>query len=401
MNKEKEWQHLKCCLEEGRYLSTPLNNKLLLKFLEVKINGGYGRIVYDKAINYTTCVKKARNIAKIDDYFKKDFDSLEEKDVLKLRDSLNKNEIKKKRTKIIWKDINGKKKSFFETEQTDIPLRYRTKCDYKKNFTEFWNFIIEYYFQKYQKELPMICQFWKVTKPEDYDDVIVEFLTPEEVHKLLSRIHNSKFKALVQLSIMSGARPCEAIKIKYGRSYNLYKTPEGKWIIKLPKIKGVSYKKFPFIIDMYQDDLYPYFDSLKIMEGDYVFKTSEQTFGKLLRYYSNIAIGRRCTPKMLRKTARMLRTNAGYGHDWINKLMGHAPGSKVQGHYTNYNGIENDQVANDKLQEKQNPSLKREYDMMKLELDALKKRNNRIEQILLALANEEKIRKIMESENSK
>ena len=238
--------------------------------------------------------------------------------------------------------------------------------------------MIEHHYQKNKaainkgemKSLPEICRFWKLQKPDDYQPVKVEFLNDDEITIFLNNIKNRDFKAFVQLSLMSAGRPCEMTKIKYGKGNNLYKNKDGKWIIHLPKIKRVSYMKFPFEVDMYEDELCPYFNNLDKKTGDRVFKYTEGTIRKLMLHYSEKYLEHRYSPKILRKSARMLRTNAGYSHDWINKLMGHAPGSRVQGHYTNYEGIKNDPVANEKLKAAQYPSLKKEYENVKMQLQA-------------------------------
>ncbi len=99
---------------------------------------------------------------------------------------------------------------------------------------------------------------------------------------------------------------------------------------------------------------------------------TEETIAKLMRHYSTKYLNYKYTPKILRKTARMLRTNAGYSEQWINKLMGHSPASRIQAHYVNHEGIKNEPLANEKLKAQQYPSLKRDYEKIKLEMQAQK-----------------------------
>lgn len=368
-------------LKENTFLSSVRNNKLLMLFLEAKLNGGFERIVYDKLIVKKTAIKKARNIAKIDDYFKKDFDKLPEKELLNFRDLLNNDEIKCCKTLIEWKQEGNRKTPHYKIIKTGKPLSYRTKKDYVSNFKEFLEFIREYCLKIEGKELKDITKFFKIRQPTDYQEVKVNFIPKQELYTLLNNIKNQHFKALVQLNIMSGARPCEILNIKYGQGYNLYKNTEGKWIIHLPKMKGVSGTKFPFVIDMYEEELYPYFDNLKLKSGDKVFTTTNDSFRSLMKHYSTKYIGKNYTPKILRKTARMMRTNAGNSEQWINKLMGHSPNSNVQAHYVNYKGIETDETAREKLKEQQYPTLKQDYESLKLELNALKERQLEMEGI--------------------
>lgn len=375
---EQEYKLIKGDIKANRFLSTKENNNLLLEFLEAKRNGGYGRIVYKIICDYGTLVKKARNLAKIDQYFKKNFTDISEEEILKYRDLLNENKIYCDKTLISW---SGGKSSF-KIVPTKNPLSYRTKKDYSINFKEFFQFIIELKFQKEKTELKDITKFFKIRSPPDYNEIIVEFIPDDDLTALLNNIKNRNFKALVQLSLMSGARPCEIINVRYGKKHNLYKNKEGKWIIHLPKIKKISYKKFPFIVDMYEDELCPYFNNLKKKEGDLVFHISEATFRALMLHYTEKYIGKRYSPKILRKTARMLRTNAGYSEMWINKLLGHAPGNKVQGHYVNYEGIKNEDEANERLKAQQYPSLKKEYQTLKLELQAANEKIKDLQQQL-------------------
>lgn len=358
-------------IKDNKLLSTPLNNKLLLKFIEAKLNGGYERIQYEKVVGHQTIIKKSRNLSRIDDYFKKDFYKLTEKEILELRDDLNNDKIMSNQTLVKWKENDkGQNKLTIKTKKTNKPLKYRTKADYVVNFKEFWEFLIEYYRVEENKELKDITRFFKVRKPTYFNEIVVKFIPREELEILISNITNKQFKAMVQLSLMSASRPCEILNVKYGE--NLYKNSKGEWIIHLPKIKGVSYKKFPFKIDMYEKELIPYFESLELKHGDLVFKSTETAFRKLMKEYSMKYLKKNYTPKVLRKTARMLRTNAGYTEQWINKLLGHSPNSKVQAHYTNYEGIEEDTEANRKLRNQMNPDLKTDLDKVKLETKAYK-----------------------------
>lgn len=385
---KQDYQTLIKNLKEGEYLSTNLNNELLYQFIQAKLNGGYGRIQYDKVVGEQTALKKSRNLSRIDHYFKKDFDKLTEKDILKLRQDLNDDNIKAFQTIIEWKiDENGKQYSQIKLKKTDRPLSYRTKKDYVINFKEFYDFLIEYYRKEKNIELKEITKFFDVRKSSDYNEIKVDYIPDNELEILLSNIHNRDFKAMVQLNIMSGARPCEILNIKYGKGGNLYKNTKGEWIIHLPKIKRVSYKKWPFKIDMYEEELIPYLNNLNLKEGQLVWKTTSDTFRKLMKHYTTKYIGKHYSPKILRKTARMIRTNAKYSESWINKLMGHSPNSKIQAHYVTYDGVDNDQEANDRLKEKQNPNFKTRIQKLEMELKASRKREEETDKKLEKLTN--------------
>lgn len=370
MNDKQEYELIQDDLKNNKFVSTPKNNKLIFDFLEAKRSGGFERIIFKTKCGYKTLVKKARNLTKVDQHFKKDFDKITEKELLAYRDLLNDDKIFCDKTLIKWNE--QKTKSWFEIVPTNRPLSYRTKEDYKQNFTEFYHFIMEWAYQKTGAEIKDITRYFTLVRPSDYKDIKVDFIPDDDLMTLLNNIRNPHFKALVQLSIMSGARPCEIINLRIGKGFNLYKNKENKWIVHLPKIKRISYKKFPFELDMYEDELYPYFNNLKKKEGELVFKMTEGTFRKLMLHYTEKYLGKRYSPKILRKTARMIRTNAGYSHDWINKLMGHAPESRVQGHYLNYEGVKNEPIANEKLKAQQYPSLKKDYEALKLQLQAQK-----------------------------
>ena len=75
---EREYKNISGKCQSSRFLSTPLNNKLLLEFIEAKRKGSYGRLLYKSQIQYKTLVKKARNIARIEKHFKKDIDKISE-----------------------------------------------------------------------------------------------------------------------------------------------------------------------------------------------------------------------------------------------------------------------------------------------------------------------------------
>lgn len=384
-------------IKNNKFLTTQRNNKFLLHYLEAKLNGGYGRIEYEKIAGFKTCIKKARNIVKIDEFFKKDFDKITEEELLEYRGLLNDNKIMCNKTLVEWKKEQGTNKAHSKIISTKKPLSYRTKKDYVTNFKEFYEFIKEFCFKEEGKTLQDITKYFKIRRPDDYSDVVVKFIKDEELNIFLNSIKNRDFKAMIQLSLMSGARPCEAINIRYGTGHNLYKNSKGKWIIHLPKIKRISYKKYAFEIDMYEEELYPYFNNLKLSEGELVFKTTEDSFRKLMKHYSNKYVGKNFTPKILRKTARMIRTNANYPEAWTNKLMGHSPNSKIQAHYVEFDGIKNDKEANERLKAQQYPHLKEDYEKLKLEVKAQQERDKAKSQELKEVV--EKLEKLQTAMN--
>lgn len=401
MNEERRYAVVEKSIKENKYLSTPKNNELLLGFINAKVNGAFGRVVFEKRIrNLKTSIKKCCNIKKIDQYFKKNFYDINEDEMLEYRDLMNSDKIFKNKTIIQWKEKG------YKIDETTIPLSYRTKIDYRSNFGEFWKFIMEYYYQENKeeikkeklKELPDIMRYFTLQKPEDFEEIVVDFIEDDDILTLLNNIKNKEFKACVQTFLMSGARPCEILKIRYGKQYNLYKNKDGKWIIHLPKIKGVSYKKFPMEIDMYEDELIPYFQNLKLKEGDYIFKITEQTLVKLMNHYTSKYLPKRYTLKILRKTARMIRSNAGYSEQWINKLMGHSPSSRIIGHYVNHGGIKNEDPANERMKAQQYPSLKKDYANMQLKLKAQEENMKAMQDQIAQIVAKENSKKDIEAE---
>jgi len=96
-----------------------------------------------------------------------------------------------------------------------------------------------------------IMRFFRLKR--DKTRLKIKYMTMEEVLKLKDYIKNGDFKALVLMTIASAGRPCEVIKVKYGE--NVYKNKNGKWVIHLPEVKGVSYQKFPIELQMFDDEL--------------------------------------------------------------------------------------------------------------------------------------------------
>ena len=115
-----------------------------------------------------------------------------------------------------------------------------------------------------------------------------------------------------------------------------------------------------------------------------------------MKHYSNKYLKKNYTPKVLRKTARMIRTNAGYTEQWINKLLGHSPGTKVTGHYVNHAGVKNEPIANEKLKAQQYPSIKKEYEKIKLKMQAQEQQMTTMEDKLMTkmAENEEMIKNL-------
>lgn len=389
-------------LQANTYMSTPKNNKLVHEYLSSKFKGGYGRLIYRrKMTSPMTANKKANTMHMIDKHFKQDFDTITEDDLIEYRDLLNNDKIKATLTKFTA-DNNPKSKRHVKavTNNTEEPISFRRKQDYIETFNEFWLFLTEYVYQTERKrKLPDITRFFKLQRPAEHEEVKVRFIpfneNNDELNTLLSSLDNRHLKAQIAASIMSCARPCEICSVKFGSEHNLYKNNEGKWVIHKPRVKGVSYKNFPLVLDMYEDILVPYFETQHYNDGDKVFKYNEASFRRLMRYYTKNKLGKEYSPKILRKTGRMIRTQAKYSYDQINKICGHAPGSKVQKHYLNYDGLELDDESETRLKGLQYPNLKREYDEIKQRMAAMEERFNHQMDMLVKGQFKDKIKKIL------
>lgn len=179
MNKDKHYLRIMAGLDSNSYLSTPRNNLLFKEYIKAKFNGGYGRLVYEKVIaSKRTAIKKSLCIRKVDLYFQKNFDDITEDEMVKYRDQLNDDKIFTQRTKC---------RSFqdFIVEDTDIPLTYRYKCDIKNTLEEFYRFIQEFVYQESGEDFPNIMKFFVLRKPDDYKNIVVDFIPEESLEKIL------------------------------------------------------------------------------------------------------------------------------------------------------------------------------------------------------------------------
>lgn len=364
-NSNKQYAKLLESLQNENYLSTSLNNKLLFLFLKHKQLGRYGRLVFPITMNSErTGLRIALHIKRFDDFFKTDFIELTEDNICKFRDALVDNTIYQNKTIVKWN--NGSYTA--KVEKTTKPLSYATKLNLRSILISFAHFLKEYCYQQNIPPMDDIMGYFTIPRESDYKDVKVEFIPSNQINELLENIRNKDFKALVMFCLASGARPIEALNTKYGE--NIYKNTEKRYVQHLPCLKRISYRKFPHILNMYEEYLYPYFDR-NYSEGDLVFKITSATFGKLMHHYTEKYLGKRYTPKVLRKTARMIRSNAGYTDDQINKFMGHSPSSKIQDHYTNYEGIEDNPDAGSNLKKVEYVNFKQDQQELKLKLEAL------------------------------
>jgi len=365
------------------------NNKYVLEFVLAKQNGGYKRLNYKlRAESPNSILRLIQHLLRVEDYLDKPFHKVTEKDIVQFRDDLNHDKVFKKKT------ITKNKKGFvpeINVVRTKEPLSFDTKRHMRNAWVLFWEFLTEYFYHKWNKsQLPDINKFFKLSRGEDYRSVKVDFIPADKLNTFLEGITNRDFKALVMFCLTTGARPIEVINVKMGT--NIYRNEGGEWVQHLPNIKRVSYKKFPFKIFMYEEELVPYFNmkEKQLKTGDKVFNISSQTFYKLMRYYSKKTLGKTYTPKILRKTTRMLLEKTSLSPLEKRKIMGHSPDSTIDLHYTNYDGINLDDVSLGKLTEYTSPTLKQQFDELKLkdlgrdkEVEQLKESQRRLVKILL------------------
>lgn len=343
-------------LEKGTMFKLKENNKLVHEYLTAKLNGGYERIVYQRIITLSRAYKINNMLKLIERYFNKPFTELTEKDMIRFRDDLNNDKVMSEKRKILKK---GNKRN---------PLDYGTKEDIVSDFKAFWIFLQEYY-EKKGKILPDINRFFRVRRPSDYRELKVDYLSIEQVNKLKQGIRDPQFLSCIYLALMSCARPCEIINVKLGD--NVYKE-KGKWIVYLPRIKGVSYKKYQFVIDIYAEQIIPYLEEcLKTKKkGDKIYDYTPAQLRMRVSRLTKKVLKREYSPKILRKTGRMIRHWSHWDTELINKLSGHRAGSDIIQNYINHEGLEVPQTLSDKSQSITNPNLYEDMNNLKSEQTA-------------------------------
>lgn len=352
-------------LKENKIFSVKANNKFVLEFLNARKNGGYERLMFKKSADSpSTNLRVMQHLIKCEEILSKQFDLVTEDDIQKLRNKLNENALTSKKT-----SIKKTKGSFdWKTVQTNKPLSYDTKRQMRNAWLMFWNFLTEYVYQTSNKKrkLEDVNKYFSLTKDEDYRDYKVEFIPLDRLEFLIQSINAPKFKALIMFSLATGARPVEALRAKLG--INVYRGEDGEWVQRLPNIKRVSYKKFPFKFFLYRDELTIYLNQVsnKLKHGDVIFDYSYPTFLNMMRYYTKKALGQAYSPKILRKTSRMLLEKTNLSTLQKRKFMGHHPDSKIDQHYANYDGVDIDEESLGNVDKYSSPTLKQELRNLKL-----------------------------------
>ncbi len=211
-------------LENNNFSKFESDNFILKKYADAKFLGHYKYLVYDVNSPKKTIYKNLISLRKIIESVNKPLIELTEKDIMVFQIKLNQN-------KILCKD-------------TKRPIAYSYKYDLVKNLRQFWNFYRMYSRYEKNEKIENITEFLMLRREYNVNKLI-EFLTLNEIERLVLNARSLKMRTLIKVCFETGARPVEILNL---RKFNC-NFKDGKWIIKLPNMKGNSTEKMPIEID--------------------------------------------------------------------------------------------------------------------------------------------------------
>jgi integrase len=311
----------------------PSDCKMVGEFIKAKTRGGYRNIVYDCNAPEKTCYKNIGSLKKLISLVNKPLIELDEEDLLKVQDILNKDEVY---------SLNKR-----------VKISYSYKKDIVKTFKQFWIFYMEYSKHELKKEVPLITLHFRLRKPKN-SNRIVEFLTIEDISRLVNLARNLKMRAFIKVFFETGARAIEIMNLK--RFNCQYDEAKKKWLIRLPNMKGISTAKMPIEIDYAHIELNEWLNSREFQPDDFVFDYS-YAYVKYYFYKRGKILGKHICPKMIRKSCAMYLVNQGVNEQYIKGHMGWSAGSKSIAHYINQTAIKKPEQLTLDLKKRSEPTL--------------------------------------------
>lgn len=311
-------------LKKGTFSKFPKDNEIVLKFVEAKYRGNYRNIIYDCNCPEKTVYKNAIILKKIITLLDKSLVDLTEEDIIILQEKLNQNKVL--------------------ADFTNKPISSEYKKDMVKVLKQFWTFYRMYAKHEEKKDVENITEFFRIRKDKNTNPLI-KFLSKEDIRVLSEHAYNLKMRTLIKVFFETGARTIEILNV---RKFNCsFDTQKGKWLIKLPNMKGMSTGKMPIEIDFAHTDFSNWMEKNSFADDDYIFNYSYDYFRLYLARLGKKSLGRHVTPKMFRKSCAMHLVNLDINEQYIKGHMGWSANSKAISHYINQQAIKRPDKLNE------------------------------------------------------
>jgi integrase len=304
-------------LNEGKLFKFPEDTAIIKRYVNAKFQGNYRHIIYDCNAPEKTVYKNLLVLKKITNIVQKPLISMTEEDVVDFQSKLNQN--------LIY------------CNDTERPISVTYKKDIVKVFKQFWTFYRTYAKQEEGRTVENIAEFFRIRKEKNLNP-LVKFLTKQEIDTLACFAHNLKMRALIKCFFESGARTIEILNLR--RSNCSYDSKKRCWIIKLPNMKGISTAKMPIELDYSNAEFDAWLKHKQFADSDLIFNYSYDYFRIFLATKGKLAVGRKVTPKMFRKSCAMHLVNLDINEQYIKSHMGWSASSKAISHYIDQKAIQ-------------------------------------------------------------
>jgi integrase len=176
---------------------------------------------------------------------------------------------------------------------------------------------------------------------------------------------------LLKVFFETGARTIEILNLQM-QNCELNKST-GKWLVKLPNMKGISTDKMPIELEYANDDFTAWINANNFQLEDYIFNYSYGYLRVRLRRLGLKYLKKDVSPRFFRKSCAMHLVNLDINEQYIKGHMGWSVNSKAISHYINQKAIK----RLDRL------SIGMRNNSQQEELDQLKEQIKRMETLLM------------------
>ena len=350
-NSKKTFNHLYNQLEQEKLYTHKKNNKVIKIYIDAKIKGYYSRLRYNINKPEITCLSNIQKLIYLERYFNKPLTELTQKDIDELQRDLDTNNI------YTQNKLNQPIKQ---------PISYGYKKDLIKHLKTFWKFYQLYAKEEENKTIPNITEYIRVKQEEQKE---IEYIDYKEFLEILKVTKNIRQKTFLSIAFETSARPIEILKLK--RKHIKYDEEEKAYLIKLPKEKGTSSNKHTIIIDSFNDTINKYLTQNHFQPEDYIFSYTYNYYRNLIADLGQKAIGKRITPKILRKSNTMYMINQGLTEQYIKAHNGWSSNSKVLEHYISQKGIKKPEHIRSKIRKETHQDYETQLTLLKSEMNKM------------------------------
>lgn len=327
-------------LENSTFFLHKKTNQMGLELYKYLTTTDYYDLFNPEPVNKqkNTLQKIFNHLRIIDRHIKKPLDKYDKKDFLGFMEDVRDGKVVRYHTRVEWGLRKGSKAVTGTHIAPHGAITPHTLKKYVMEFKRFWRVYRQYELHNNKRFDHKRFEWGLNVRPlkvrQVYEDY--PYLTVKQIQSFARSLGDEEYTVRTLLSVNLMGRKCEINEL----TLNHFDRREEGLFIQLPDLKLNSTRKVPVeVFNFVKDELEPYLERNNFKKNEPIFPTADFSFAIALRRKSEKLLGKRISPKTLRKLGVCVAEQLGYDRADVERIGGWSPNSPVLSHYFKRRGV--------------------------------------------------------------